>query len=112
MEIQRNLANILNTIRICRRQSLTEFADELEISRSHLQELLKQNANPRIDTVEHIAQKLGIDISVLISASFTDSQLQMIEYMLKLIEALSTLTPEKRRAFGKLFLEMLCLWYN
>jgi transcriptional regulator with XRE-family HTH domain len=110
MGIQKNLSFILKLIKDERRETLAEFADELEISRSHLQELLKNNTSPRIDTVEHIARKLGVAPYELMSVSLEDAQLNVLEMLIHFTGALGSLTPEKRRAFSDLFLKMIQLW--
>ncbi len=110
MEIQKNMADILCAAKNRRGKSLTEFAEELEISRSHLQELLKQSGNPRIETVEHIADMLGVDVSVLIGCSYNDIQFKAAEYFTGLIECAEILPYEKRLRFSELFAEIMKLW--
>ena len=110
MEIQRNMSIILNMFRSRRKQSLSEFAEDLEISRSHLQALLAQKSSPRIDTVEHIANKLGIEPRVLLSGSFVDAQIDVIEQLLGLINSLGEIPDDKRKEFAKLIYEIVKLW--
>lgn len=110
MEIQRNMSIILNMFRTCRKQSLSEFAGDLEISRSHLQALLAQKSSPRIDTVEHIANKLGVEPYVLLSGTFVDAQIDVIEQLLGLIASLGEIPDDKRREFAKLMCEIVKLW--
>ncbi len=77
-----NLAHWLNKIRRQRGLSVSEFANELEIARSSLQSMLNGTANPRANTIEHIAGKLSVNpISLLshpydLSVSFLTSDQQ------------------------------------
>lgn len=41
MSLQQNLSNFMNTIRLSRNQSITEFAEEIGVSRSEMQHILK-----------------------------------------------------------------------
>lgn len=69
MAIRENLADKLKQIRKQRGLSITEFSEELGIARSSLQTMLNGTANPRADTIEVIAKRLGIDPVFLLSAS-------------------------------------------
>ena len=110
MEIQRNMSIILNMFRSFRKQSIAEFAEDLQISRSHLQELLARKASPRIDTIDHIAEKLGVEPYVLLSASFVDAQIEVIEHLLGMIKALNDIPDDKRKEFAKLMCQIVELW--
>ena len=93
MGIKHNLAKQLTTIRQQRGLSITEFSEELEIARSSLQDLLSGAGNPRTETIEHIANQLGIDPITLLSASpvtpaaespaFTKDQQTALEQLLE-----------------------------
>ena len=56
MEIQENMAAVIHALKEKRGQSLTELSEDLEISRSALQEYLAGNGNPTLATVEHLAE--------------------------------------------------------
>ena len=83
MEIQKNMALVLSALRQENGKSLDEFSQELEISRSTLQEYLSGKGNPSLSTVEHLAEKLGLDASILMSGGFSADQFQVL---LKLLE--------------------------
>jgi len=68
MTIYEALANQLNRIRTENGMTVTEFSAVLDISRSSLQAILSCKANPRLDTIEHIAGNLQIDPITLLSA--------------------------------------------
>lgn len=72
MGIRNNLAAALRFVMIIKHLTLAEFAEKLEISRSALQEYLKMRGNPSIATVEHLAQKMGIGPSVLLTDKSMD----------------------------------------
>ena len=55
MSLQQNLSNFMNTIRLSRNQSITEFAEEIGVSRSEMQHILKGTCNPRIDTLKSVS---------------------------------------------------------
>lgn len=61
MVLQENLSKALQQIRDDRSWSIQRFADELYISKSNLQNLLSGRGNPRLGTVEHIADRLQIN---------------------------------------------------
>ena len=63
-----NLSANLSTIRKLRRMSQVNFARELGISKSTLQEI-EQGHGPNLDTLECIAVHLGVPASALISNS-------------------------------------------
>lgn len=67
MNLQKNFSNNMNVIHGSHSKTLTEFAEELCISRSSLQDILRGKCNPRIDTVEQIARQLGMDPLTLLS---------------------------------------------
>ena len=67
MNIQKNIAAKIRFAMLQRDCSLEELAQELGIARSTLQEYLRENANPRLDTLELLAEKLGYTPAELIS---------------------------------------------
>ena len=92
-----NLARQLNEIRKARGLSITEFAEELNISRSTLQSILLCNGNPRTDTIEHIAEKLQIDPVSLLAAPPDDQQISWSLQRIsdQLVEKLREMLGEK-----------------
>lgn len=67
MESWTTMANILSEVKLKRSLSLTDFAKELGISRSSLQEYIHGRGDPRLSTVESLAQRLEINPAALIS---------------------------------------------
>ncbi|MDE7055307.1 MAG: helix-turn-helix domain-containing protein [Oscillospiraceae bacterium] len=81
MGMRNNLAAALRFVMIIKHLTLAELAEKLEISRSALQDYLKVRGNPSIAMVEHLAQKMGIKPSVLL----TDKSLE--EFFALLLDA-------------------------
>ena len=100
---------MMNAIRASRNQSISEFSEELGVSRSSMQELLKGNGNPRMDTVELIAERLQIDPLVLLSCSYSEGQLKNIMLLLETIDIISNLPDGKKVKFASLFQELILL---
>lgn len=109
MEIQKNIATVIRTLKDMRGISIAEFSEELEISRSALQKYLSGRGNPNATTIEHLAQKLGVDVSVLVSNAMTDKQINFLLKLLDGFKQLYKLTPSQRRRFAELLLEMVLL---
>ena len=110
MEIQRNMAAVMRALKEESGKSLAEFSEELEISRSALQEYLSGSGNPNVATIEHLALKLGVDTSLLVSGAFSGGQLEVLLKLLDMLKLLSGLAPRQRRRFAELLLEMVLLW--
>ena len=97
MAIRKNLARRLKEIQKERGLSITEFAEELDISRSALQAILLCKANPRMDTIEHIAGKLGVSpISLLSSQEEMQHSLQHFQEITdQMMETFKKILPEE-----------------
>lgn len=109
MALQKNLSAIMNVIRTSRNLSVTEFSEELGISRSYAQELLSGRGNPRMDTIEHIAARLRINPLVLLSCPYSKEQTESFLFLLVLIRRLSMLSGDEREEFFSLLRKVLSL---
>ena len=69
MKIQDNIASTIRAVMIERELTITEAAEEFCISRTALQDYLSADSNPRSDTIELLAQKLGVSLAELISGA-------------------------------------------
>lgn len=107
MVLHQNLSNAINTIFLERKQTLTTFARELDISRCCLHDILNGTANPRLDTVEHIAKNLDIDSKSLIANSNTTNQLQFFSALLPANSAIPNLSGEKQKQFIAIISQMM-----
>lgn len=111
MTMQSNFCNYIKTVRKAEKMTLSALSAELQISRSQLQEILRGNANPRMDTIEHIARRLDIDPIQLLTCSYAEEQLRVAVPLLHLIEQCSLgITKQKRCIFIDLLDKMLALF--
>lgn len=109
MSIQENMADMLRAKRKLSGQSIVEWAEELQISQSTLQEYMRGNGNPTVKMVEHLADKMGIDPLVLLSGDIEPEQRQTALLLLETIQAVSVLPQPKRIRFAEQFLELVQL---
>ena len=79
MSIQKNISATLRTAMAEKGRTQAEFSDELGIAHSSLQEYLKDGANPRADTIELLAEKLGITPAKLISGADMPAEMYKLE---------------------------------
>lgn len=100
MALKKKIAFVLNAIRISRGLSITAFAQELEIGRSTLEELLNGTANPTLDTLQHIADKLQIDPLALFSISGTKAQALLFQILVQMIDNTIPLSKEHQEEFA------------
>lgn len=89
---------------------------------STTQEYLNGDGNPRTDTLETIAQQMGIPVTQLISPPFPaqpqpaprrqpqSRPLRQTRIAARFAKELALLPPEKREKGVQLFLEMVELW--
>lgn len=107
--LQKNLSVMMNVIRRSRNLSITQFSEELGLSRSYTQALLNGRGNPRMDTIEHIASRLQISPLLLLRCSYSEEQLEIFLLLLLLIRRLSALSSAKQTEFLVLFQKLLSL---
>ena len=79
MEISKNMADVLLKIKEERDLSLTDFAEQLGISRSALQEYTSGTGVPRLSTVVILAQKLGMEPADLLAGTILQETLDTEE---------------------------------
>ena len=108
MTLQQNLSNTMKAIRSIRKISITEFSEEIGVSMSEAQGILRGTSNPRLDTIQCIADNLNIDPLVLIS-SFSETQLEVSLLLLKSFDFFSKLSSEEQKEAARLLNEFLCL---
>lgn len=107
MRLQKNLTHFMRYIKDSRQRSLAEFSEELGIARSTLQKLLSGNANPRIDTIEFIANRLETDPLLLLS--FEEEHVDSAILMAKSLQAVSKMDSEQRAQFLDMFQKLVKL---
>lgn len=105
MGLQENLRNSLFIYKEVNNLSVSELADQLDISRSALQNCLSCKSSPRMNTLAHIADRLGIDPAVLISGEFKPDQADAILALFNSLQYISSLPREKWLRLAELFRE-------
>ena len=103
MSLQQNLSNFMNTIRLSRNQSITEFAEEIGVSRSEMQHILKGTCNPRIDTLKYIAKNLDV------VPSYTEPQQDFALLLLRTLDAFLELPEDQQENAVYLFHQLILL---
>lgn len=99
----------MNTIRFSRKRSIAEFSEEIGISRSEMQKILKGTCNPCINTVEYIADRLGVHPSVLLFPCCLHPQMEFALLLLQTLEAFSTLPQDQQQKAADLFYQLICI---
>ena len=66
MEGKTNFSNVLKRYKEEHGLSYVEFAEDLGIAKSALENYINEIANPRLDTLEIVAKKLGMPVSELL----------------------------------------------
>ena len=103
MSLQKNFSATLRAIKESQGKSFAEFSEELSISRSMLQEYLNGVGNPTLGTVDALAEKLEVNPTVLVSSTFSSSQLDIILLLLNSIRELAKLSDEQKLCLHLLF---------
>lgn len=110
MNLQQNVADMMRMLKEQHHMSMAEFSEELEISRSTLQEYLNGKGNPSVVMLEHIAEKMNVDPILLITGSIQPRNNDLVLLMFQTTQAVISLPECKRRYFAELFLEIVSLW--
>ena len=93
-----------------RHLSITAFSDELQISRTALQDYLKGTGNPRVETVEYLAKRLNIEPVTLVSGIFNPTQMDILLHLFKSFEFVDKLSEDKQNQLVSFILEVIDLW--
>ena len=109
MTLQQNLSNSMKAIRSIRKTSITEFSEEIGVSRSEAQEILRGKSNPRLDTIQCIADNLNLDPIVLISPSLSEEQLEIRLLLLQSFDFFNELSHENQVKVSSLLNEFISL---
>ncbi len=110
MNLNEGLAASIRAIMKQKHMSLTEFAEEMEISRSTLYTYTKGEGNPSMATVNHLAQRLGISPAALTNGLTDPDRREVTLLLLDTIQSIAELPEEDRLQMAELFLEMVKLW--
>lgn len=107
--MQKNLSNFMNTVRLSRKQSISEFAKELGVSKSEMQHILDGTCNPRIDTIKRIAENLEVNAATLMLPSYTQDQQEFALLLLRTLNAFLNLPDEQQKEAMDLFYELMLI---
>ena len=108
MNLNEGLAATIRVIMKQKRMNLTEFSEELGISRAALHDYIRARGNPSAATIEHIARCLGVSTAALFAS--TEEQREIILLLLDTIQEVAELPEEKRLQMADHFLAMVKLW--
>ncbi|MDE7218973.1 MAG: helix-turn-helix domain-containing protein [Oscillospiraceae bacterium] len=110
MGLQENMAATIRAVMEKENKSLSEFSEELGISRTALYDYIRAKGNPSAATIEHIAERMGISAAALVSDHPCSDQTGTTLLLLGTIQEVAKLPKEDRLRFAELFLEMMRLW--
>jgi len=110
MGLQENMAAFIREVMKRNHKSLSEFSEELGISRNALYDYSTGEGNPTILTLEHIAEKLGVNPASIILGVLDLDRREILLLLMDAIQDVAELTEENRLRFADLFLEMVKLW--
>lgn len=108
MSIRENISKAIHRYQRARDLSLREIAREFGIPWSSLEGYASGRANPRADTLELLAGKLGVSITELVSG--LPHGWKQAETIVCAAAAAGSLPPDKREKCIKLFLELTALY--
>lgn len=107
MGISRNLAESIRRYKLERQLTTVELAEELHLAVSTTQEYLNGSGNPRADTLELLAGRMGLPVAELVTGSPGWEEAGSVIHAAR---ALSVLPPEKREKGARLLLELAGLF--
>ena len=95
MESSHNLSKKLKNLRTSRGMTQTEFASEIGISKSTLQEI-EHGKSPTLETLSCISSRLGVPIPVLLSDSIPPTQLSIVIQLIHAYDWFSKCSAEEQ----------------
>jgi len=107
-EIQKNIAQALRRSMESRQKTLTEFSEELNISKTAVRQYLHGTANPRADTLTMLADSLGITPAELITGE--PPGWSKAALLLHAAQEIGPLPPEQQREAVRLFLALVAVF--
>ena len=96
MTLQDNFSNSVKIAYKNSNKTLAEFSNEIGISRTTLQDILKGNSSSRIDTVEVVADGLNTDPLALLSNPYGENELAFLLSLFQLSDAASALADDEK----------------
>lgn len=108
MLLRQNVSAFLSNYAKERNQEAS--AQELGISRASLHAIFKGSCNPRLSTLEKVADHLDIIPVLLLCYGGTEAELETLRLLPELLSKLLSLPSDKRRKFAALLAAMTRLW--
>lgn len=108
MSISKNIAVILRRYKAAQDLSVSELADELGIAKSILEDYLHGKGNPRADTLDLLSRKLDVPLTEIVSGPIPGQE--QAETVIRAVQAISGLDPERQKRAIQLFLELTALF--
>lgn len=105
--LNQNLTRNLRLVYQARRTTLEEFSCELGIGHSTLRNILHDQGNSTLGTVEQIAQNLGVAPQVLLTGQHTEDRLLSALLLLEAVDCLKPLDPGQQRQASILLSQLL-----
>ena len=104
MGLMDNMAKFMQKRKKETKQSITEFSEELDVSRSTMQVYLKGRGNPTLEMVELMAAKMGVSPELLLSGETASSQARQL---LETVKTIADLPADKKAEFTEHFLQLV-----
>lgn len=99
MNSQHNLSDNLKAYRNLRKQTQVQFASEIGISKSALQDI-ERGKSPNLETLYCISERLQIPVSVLLSDAAPPNQLGVTVQLLQYFDWFVQRTAEEQEALS------------
>lgn len=107
MGLQENMSETMRQLKQEHNLSTEEFSSKLDVSKASL---LCGRGNPSLGTVDHMAERLGIDPIILVSGKSANLSLSSVRQLLDTIATVVALPQERKEKFAELFFQILSLW--
>lgn len=108
MQVKENVAQMILQYKISHKLSLLGLSEELGMAPSSVQSYLKEEVNPRLDTLELLAKKLDTSVMELISGP--SPEWERAAAIVRAAREFRDLTPEQAEKGIQLFLSLVGLF--
>ena len=110
MGLEKNMSDFLRAYKEISGKSNSELAEEMQISRSILRDYLNGDGNPRLSTVEHLADRLKVNPVLFLAGMFEKDSSDIVLLLFNSVREVISLPEPKRKQFVEYFLNMLSLF--
>lgn len=102
-ELTKTLCNMIKGLREKEGASLEAFSEKLGISKTSLQNIERGGANPTLETVEQVADALGVSPLVLLAGDYDTEEFRIAWLLLRLLGGFEKLSEKEQREAIKAF---------